>query len=268
MNKVKIGKYEILGSLGRGGFGNVYKAKTHNGQVVALKILNPLLVGNPDIVNLFLNEAAILSRLDHKNICHLIEYFADGAEYVIVMEYIDGIDLKELMQMHPFNLLPFEQSKDIACDCINAFQYACEQGILHRDIKPSNIMIESSGRGILMDFGTAVEFNDKPKYDDGRIISASYCAPERFKPSDKYDIRSDIYSLGMVFYELFTGRLPFTTDSIPEITSWHLNEIPLPADTFNPSISPVITGAIKIALEKEPEKRFPDFISFKRALGF
>jgi serine/threonine protein kinase len=265
---VKIGKYELLGSLGRGGFGNVYKAKTGEGTLFALKVLNPFLIGNPEIVNLFLNEAAILSRLDHKNICKIIEYFTHGPEYVIVLEYLDGVDLKELMQMHPGNRLPYEKAKELAAECLVAFQYAYEQGILHRDIKPSNIMIDKSGKGIIMDFGTAVEFTEKIKYDTGRNISASYCAPERFKRPDKYDIRSDIYSLGMVFYELFTGRLPFNLDSIPEITSWHLNETALPADACNPSLSKEISRAIKIALEKNPEERFNDFMEFKKALDF
>jgi eukaryotic-like serine/threonine-protein kinase len=268
MNKVKIGKYKLTGSLGRGGFGNVYKAKTHDGRIYALKILNPLLINNPDIVRLFLNEAAILSKLDHKNICKFIEYFTHGPEYVIVMEYIDGVDLKELMQMHPGNLILFDQAKVIASECLCAFQYAYEMGILHRDIKPSNILIDRNGRTLLMDFGTAVEFTEKIAYESGRNISASYCAPERFKKPDRYDVRSEIYSLAMVFYELFTGRLPFSSDNIPEITAWHLNEIPLPADTHNPSLSSGITGAIKTALEKAPEKRFIDFVEFKKALGF
>ncbi len=268
MNKVLIGKYELTGSLGRGGFGNVYKAKTYDGHIYALKILNPVLINNPEIINLFLNEAAILSRLDHKNICRFIEYFSDGPVYVIVLEYIDGVDLKELMQIESGSLIPFEQSKAIACECFDAFQYAYEKGILHRDIKPSNIMIDRNGRTILMDFGTAVEFTDKIEYAEGSRISAAYCPPERFNRSGKYDIRSDIYSLGMLFYELFTGRLPFNTDSIPEITAWHQHEIPVPADTFNPSLSPLISRAIKRALEKKPDKRFKDFFTFKKAMGF
>jgi eukaryotic-like serine/threonine-protein kinase len=268
MNKIKIGRYDLTGSLGRGGFGSVYKAKTGDENIYALKILNTLLVNNPDIVTLFLNEAAILSKLDHTNICKFIEYFPHGPEYVIVMEYIDGMDLKELMQLHPSNLIPFERARVIASECLGAFQYAYEKGILHRDIKPSNIMIDSTGRSILMDFGTAVEFTGKITPDTGKNISASYCAPERFKGQDKYDIRSDIYSLGMVLYELFTGRLPFDRDSIPEIQSWHLKEIPPPADSYNTSLPSAITGAIKIALEKAPEKRFNDFMEFKKALGF
>ncbi|NLD36863.1 MAG: serine/threonine protein kinase [Desulfatiglans sp.] len=268
MTRVKIGSYELLGSLGRGGFGNVYKAKNRDGNLYTLKILNPELTNQPEIITLFLNEAKILSRFDHKNICRLIEYFADGPEYVIVLEYIEGVDLKELMQIEPAGLIPFEQAKTIARECLDAFQYAYEMGILHRDIKPSNIMIERGGRSILMDFGTAVEFTDKTQHGMGRNISASYCAPERFKRPDTYDVRSDIYSLGMVFYEIFTGRLPFNMDSIPEIASWHLNETALPADGCNPSLSKEIAGAIKTALEKMPEKRFNDFMEFKKALGF
>jgi serine/threonine-protein kinase len=268
MNRVKIGRYELIGSLGRGGFGNVYKAKTRDGELYALKVLNPELINNIEIVSLFLNEATILSRLDHKNICKFIEYFADGPEYIIVLEFIEGVDLKELMRMHPLNRIPFKKAMYIAAECLDAFQYAYEMGILHRDIKPSNIMIENSGRSVLMDFGTAVEFYNKTQRDIEKNISASYCAPERFKGANRYDIRSDIYSLGMVFYELFTGRLPFNTDSIPEIILWHHNETALPADACNPSLTREISGAIRIALEKRPEGRFNDFTSFKKALGF
>jgi serine/threonine-protein kinase len=268
MNRIRIGRYEIIGSLGRGGFGSVYKAKNRDGALFALKILNPALINNQEIVSLFLNESEMLSRLDHKNICRFIEYFSDGPEYVIVLEFIEGVDLKELMQIQPGSLIPFEQAKTIACECIDAFQYAYEKGILHRDIKPSNIMIEKSGRSVLMDFGTAVEFTEKREHISSRNISASYCAPERFKMPGIYDVRTEIYSLGMVFFELFTGMLPFKADSIPEITSWHLNEIPVLADTVNPSLSPAITRAIKIALEKRPEGRFNDFNAFKKALGF
>ncbi|GEM_PF-3030896 len=268
MTSVKIGRYELIGSIGRGGFGHVYKAKNLDGNLYALKIVNPDLIKNPAIINLFLNEAKILSRLDHKNICRFVEYFVHGPEYVIVMEYIDGVDLKELMQTQPGSLIPFEKAKVIACDCLGALQYAFDMGILHRDIKPSNIMIENRGRSVLMDFGTAVEFTDRIQIDTGRNISASYCAPERFKRPDKYDVRSEIYSLGMLFYELFTGRLPFSTESIPDITSWHLNEKALPADACNPYLSKEISWAINIALEKNPEERFNDFMEFKKALGF
>ncbi|NLA76141.1 MAG: serine/threonine protein kinase [Deltaproteobacteria bacterium] len=265
MNQAAIKNYELTGSLGRGGFSSVFKARSTEGQVYALKVLNKSLTNNPQLVKLFLNEAAILSRLEHKNICRLIECFSNGPEHVIVLEFIEGADLRELMQAQ--SPVPFKQAKDIACDCLAALQYAYEKGILHRDIKPSNIMIDRAGRTVLMDFGTSVAFSEIIPNNTGRIISAAYCAPERFNGPDRHDIRSDIYSLGMVFYELFTGRLPFNREDIPDITAWHLKEVPLPADACNPSLSPEISGAIKTALEKRPEDRFTDFNAFKTALG-
>ena len=266
MQENKIGDYELLGSLGRGGFGNVYKAKTIDGDIVALKRLNPHLLDNPDIVRRFLNEANILSKLKHSNICRLIEFFPDGPDYTIVLEHIDGMDLKKMMQKHPDNMIPFERAIKIAGECISAFQYAYENGILHRDIKPSNIMIAKNGQSKITDFGTAVTEWEEAALDANGMMSASYSAPERFSTEKNIDVRSDIYSLGIVFYELFTGKLPFDAIDVSEIISWHVNNTPLPADFYNPCLPPEITCAIKTSLEKKPENRFKDFSELKKAM--
>ncbi|MGD9160568.1 MAG: serine/threonine-protein kinase [Desulfobacteraceae bacterium] len=263
----KTDKYELLGSLGVGGFGNVYKAVSNDGDIVALKTLNPYLPDDPKIVNKFFHEAKILSKLNHPNICKLIDFFADGPDYTIVMEYIDGTDLKELMLQESDNRLPSKLAVNIAEQCLAAFQYAFEMGVLHRDIKPSNIMIDKKGKSIITDFGISAVIDDT-SYDkaDG-ILSPAYSPPERFGQAENADIRSDIYSMGMVFYELFTGRKPFETTDRSEIESWHRNKIPEPVNRINPSLSPKITGAIKTALEKKQENRFKDFLEFKNAMG-
>jgi len=268
MKRNKIGKYELLGSLGRGGFGNVYKAKTDDGALFAIKVLNHYLKDYPEIVQSFFHEANILSTLNHTNICKLVDYFPDGPDYAIVLEYIDGVNLKEFMHMQPDNLIPFDQAIKIARECISAFQYAYEKGIIHRDIKPSNIMINHKGKSIITDFGIAVFISDKAEYEANGMISAAYSAPERFgEETGAGDIRSDIYSLGIVFYEIFTGRLPFNLNSRPEIKKWHQRGIALPADAHNPTLAASITAAIKTAIEKKSEKRFKDFLAFKCAMG-
>ena len=268
MKRNKIGKYELLGSIGRGGFGNVYKATTEGGALFAIKVLNHYLKDHPIIVQRFFHEANMLATLNHKNICRLVDFFPDGPDYAIVLDYIDGVDLKAFMHMQPDTLIPFDQAVKIATECISAFQYAYEKGIIHRDIKPSNIMIDHMGKSIITDFGIAVSVSDEAGYDVNGMISAAYSAPERFREDIGVDdIRSDIYSLGIVFYELFTGRLPFDLNSRPEIKTWHQRGTALPADIYIPSLPASITASIKTAIEKKPEKRFKDFLAFKRALG-
>lgn len=267
MIKDKIDKYELLGSLGVGGFSTAYKAVSDDGNIVALKKLNPHVIDNTQIIDRFLDEAKILSKLNHPNICRLLDFFSEEPDYVIIMEYIEGFDLKELMQAKPNIPLPFKQSKNIANQCLGALQYAYEMNILHRDIKPSNIMIDKNENSHVMDFGIATVIGDALHKEVYKTLSAAYSAPERFVQDKKADIRSDIYSMGMVFFEMFTGQKPFYTNNLSEIESWHMNEIPEPVNSLNSSLSPKITAAIKTALEKKPENRFKDFLEFREAMG-
>ena len=118
MIKNKLNRYELLGSLGMGGFGNVYKAASGDGEFVALKKLSPLLLDNPKAVNKFAHEAKILSKLNHPNVCKLLDFFTDGPDYFIAMEYVEGIELKDLMLNEPDNLIPFNLAVDIAVTLI------------------------------------------------------------------------------------------------------------------------------------------------------
>ncbi|MFC1817449.1 serine/threonine-protein kinase, partial [Thermodesulfobacteriota bacterium] len=134
----KIGDYEIASALGKGGFGSVWKARAADGTTVAMKLLNPQALGNQKVVKKFFHEAMILAKLDHPNICKLLEFFPDGDNYAIVMEYVEGIELKKLLQQSK-GLMDFNHAYRIAKQTLDAFQYAHENGILHRDIKPANI---------------------------------------------------------------------------------------------------------------------------------
>ena len=263
----KKNNYEILGTLGIGGFGNVFKAVSSNGVIVALKKLNRHLLDHPGIKDRFFHEAEILSKLSHPNICRLMDFFTDGPECIIVMEYIDGIDLKDLMFSEPDNRIPFKQAVDISIQCLAAFQYAYEKGVLHRDIKPSNMMIDKNGKCTVMDFGIATVIDDHLTNTPIKMLSPAYSSPERFSRDGKTDIRSDIYSLGIVFYELFTGRKPFNTTDRSEIELWHRKEIPVPVNRINSSLPSTLAAAISTALEKKQENRFCDFHAFRKAMG-
>lgn len=262
-----IGDYEILSSLGRGGFGSVYKAKAANGNLVALKVLNPQVLDNQKVVKKFFHEAMILAKLDHPNICRLIEFFPDGQNYAIVMEYVEGTELKDLMHEQPNGLLPFDHAFRIAKQSLSAFQYAHENGILHRDIKPANIMIDTHGNAKIMDFGIAKVAGAATHDTAASMLSIHYTPPERFDPSRTVDTRSDVYALGLVFYELFAGRRPFDVDETSQIMFWHLNEIPEPADVYVSGLPQEVVMAIETALEKDPDDRFQDFQEFSEAMG-
>ena len=267
MAEDKIGDYEIISSLGRGGFGSVYKARAANGNLVALKILNPQVLDNQKVVKKFFHEAMILAKLDHPNICRLIEFFPDGHNYAIVMEYVEGTELKEILQQQPNGLMPFDQAFRIAKQSLAAFQYAYENGILHRDIKPANIMIDNQGNSKIMDFGIAKVAGAATHDTAASMLSVHYTPPERFDPSRAVDARSDIYALGLVFYELFTGRRPFEAEETSQIMFWHLNEIPEPPNTYVSGLPSEVSAAIETALEKDPDDRFQDFKEFSDALG-
>jgi serine/threonine protein kinase len=267
MAEERIGDYEIISSLGRGGFGSVYKAKASNGSLVALKVLNPQVLDNQKVVKKFFHEAMILAKLDHPNICRLIEFFPDAQNYAIVMEYIEGTELKELLQQQPNGLLPFDKAFRIAKQSLSAFQYAHENGILHRDIKPANIMLSKDGNIKIMDFGIAKVAGAATHDTAASMLSIHYTPPERFDPSRVVDTRSDIYSLGLVFYELFAGRRPFDVDETSQIMFWHLNEIPEPPETFVSGLPKEVSLAIEKALEKDPDDRFQDFKEFSDAMG-
>jgi serine/threonine-protein kinase len=267
MAEERIGDYEIISSLGRGGFGSVYKARSASGNLVALKVLNPQVLDNQKVVKKFFHEAMILAKLDHPNICRLIEFFPDGQNYAIVMEYIEGTELKELLQQQPNGLLPFDKAFRIAKQSLSAFQYAHENGILHRDIKPANIMINKEGDSKIMDFGIAKVAGAATHDTAASMLSIHYTPPERFDPSRVVDARSDIYALGLVFYELFAGRRPFDVDETSQIMFWHLNEIPEPPETFVTGLPKEVSSAIEKALEKDPDDRFQDFKEFSDAMG-
>jgi serine/threonine-protein kinase len=260
-----VGDYEVTGSLGKGGFGSVWKAESGTGVTVALKLLNPQALDNQRVVKKFFHEAMILAKLDHPNITKLLEFFPDGDNYAIVMEYVEGVELKRILQQQN-GPLPFDQAYSIAHQALSAFQYANENGILHRDIKPGNIIIDTSGNAKIMDFGIAKMSSAASHDTAASMLSVHYVPPERFDKSREIDARSDIYSLGLVFYEMFAGKRPFDATETSQIMFSHLNEIPEMPVTHSPSLPRPISDSISKALEKDPEDRFPDFESFAQAM--
>ncbi|MCG6893371.1 MAG: serine/threonine protein kinase, partial [Desulfobacteraceae bacterium] len=261
-----IGNYQALKLLGRGGFGSVWKACSPAGRMVAVKELNPEILDNDRAVRKFFHEAIILSRLDHPNICAFIDFFPHEGNYAIVMDFVEGIDLKDMLEEQK-GPLPLETAVSIASQTLDAFHYALEKQVLHRDIKPENITVDTNGVAKVMDFGIARLSSSESQQTSLFMISPAYTAPERFdaNKADLVDHRSDIYSLGLLFYEIFTGAHPFPVTSPVDMIRAHLSTAPTPPDQVA-EIPRKISDGILQALEKDPEDRFPDFASFKMAM--
>jgi len=266
MIDTQMGDYFITKSLGKGGFGSVWVATSADDAQVALKVLNPQVLENERVVRKFFHEAMILAKLDHPNICKLLEFFPDGENYAIVMEYVKGLELKKLISMAE-GPLPFEQAYKIAMASLDAFQYAHIAGVLHRDIKPANIMIDENSNPKVMDFGIAKMGTTASHDTAASMLSIHYVPPERFDRSTEIDVRSDIYSLALVFYEMFAGRRPFTATETSQIMFSHLNEIPEPPQKFAEHLPEEVGLAISKALEKDPDDRFVDFKEFALAMA-
>ena len=261
----KLGDYEVIGTLGKGGFGSVYRAKDGKGDLVAIKVLNPQALDNDRVVKKFFHEAMILSKLDHPNICKLLDFFPDGTNYAIVMEFVKGEELKSMLKRYN-GPLPFDLAYKLSTQATDAFQYAHENGILHRDIKPANMVITQEGIVKIMDFGIAKMSSTASHDTAASMLSVHYVPPERFDKSREIDVRSDIYSLGLVFYEIFAGRRPFTATETSQIIFSHMNQIPDPPIKHSPHLPEGVSAAISKALEKDPNDRFRDFREFAEAL--
>ncbi len=263
-----IGEYEVLETLGEGGFGIVYKARAANGTLTAVKQLNAQALDNEKVVKKFFHEAMILAKLDHPNITKLFEFFPAGDAYAIVMEYVEGVTLKELI-IGSGDHVAVEKATGICQQILGAFYYAHNNGVIHRDIKPGNIMINKDGVVKIMDFGiakisSAASSDTRTTWKWG---APHYMAPERFYEDGVIDSRSDIYSLGVVFHETLTGRRPFESNDTVRIISCHLNEIPKPLETYAPDIPEYLNAAILRSLEKDPNDRYSDCLEYSQAIG-
>jgi serine/threonine protein kinase len=260
----QIGNYQVTTLLGRGGFGSVWKGTDSAGNPVAVKLLNPDALENERAVRKFFHEAIILSKMNHPNICRFIDFFPHEENYAIVMDFVTGTDLKEMLKEQE-GTLPFNMACRIASQTLDAFHYAHQQQVMHRDIKPENIILDLDNQVRIMDFGIAKLSSSETQHTSAYMISPAYTAPERFDVNQKVDYPSDIYSLGLAFYELFAGTHPFKVSSPAEMIFAHLNALPTaPAELVE--IPRVISDAILKALEKDPKDRFKSFSEFKEAM--
>jgi serine/threonine-protein kinase len=260
----RVGDYEIVAVLGRGGMGQVYKVRNIlSERIEAMKVLLPTLEGDKDLGDRFLREIKVQAALDHPNIAKLYNAFRATNQLLMVMEFVDGASLEQLMLNGP---LMVADATRYAGQVLNALSYAHGHGVVHRDIKPANIMRTPEGAIKLLDFGLARVRTDQALTQPGTTVgSLSYMSPEQIRGTEP-DPRSDLYSLGIVLYEMLTGKRPFQGDSNYAIMAAHLKEIPAPPDKVVPWIAAPLSEIIMKAIAKDPADRFQSAEDFRSAL--
>ena len=264
------GRYKIGEMLGQGGMSAVYKAEDPNlKRTVAIKIIHPHLSENPEFVRRFEQEAAAVARLRHPNIMQVHDFNHDGVTYYIVFEYIAGQSLNQkLEKLHATGqIMPLDEVTRIMTPLCNAVSYAHAQGMVHRDLKPSNVIINPAGQPILLDFGIAKILGDNYVHTatGATVGTAQYMAPEQVL-GEKVDHRADIYSLGVMLYEMVTGRPPYKGNSAITIMMKHVNE-PVPdARLFNANLPPGYNSILAKALAKNPNDRYDSATELAAAL--
>ena len=261
-------RYRIVSPLGKGGMGEVYRAEDLKlGQTVALKFLPQSLARNPDALTQFTREVRLTRQISHPNVCRVFDLgeISDASGNLhtfLTMEFVDGEDLASLMRR--IGRLPSDKALDIARQMCAGLAAAHEQEIIHRDLKPANVMLDGRGRVRITDFGLA-EVSAKLHGDQERAGTPAYMSPEQFSGGE-ITAKSDLYSLGLVMYEIFTGKRPFTAATYGEMAQLReKSAITLPS-TYVKEIDPLVERVIMRCLEKDPAKRPASAIQVAAAL--
>ena len=255
IGKMLDNRYEILGRIGTGGMAVVYKAKCHRlNRLVAIKILKSDLAQDEDFRRRFNAESQAVAQLSHPNIVSVYDVSRGGDTEYIVMELIDGITLKQYMEKR--GQLNWRESLHFITQIMRGLSHAHSRGIVHRDIKPQNVMVLRDGSVKVADFGIACLENAAQTLTQEALGSVHYISPEQAR-GDRTDARSDVYSAGVVFYEMLTGRLPFEGDSAVSVAIQHLSSIPLAPREIKPDIPEQLELICMKAMAPDLDKRYP-----------
>ena len=253
IGKMLDDRYEILELIGSGGMANVYKARCHRlNRLVAIKILKSDLADNADFRRRFHDESQAVAQLSHANIVSVYDVSTNPDREYIVMELIDGITLKQYMERR--GRMDWRESLHFITQIMRGLSHAHSRGIIHRDIKPQNIMVLRDGSVKVADFGIACLANQGQTLTQEALGSVHYISPEQAR-GDRI-ARSDIYSAGVVLYEMLTGRLPFEGDSAVSVAIQHLSSVPLAPRDIDPSIPEPLELICMKAMNSDPNKRY------------
>jgi serine/threonine-protein kinase len=254
IGKMLDNRYEILDLIGKGGMANVYKAKCHRlNRLVAVKILRSDLAENEDFRRRFRDESLAVAQLSHANIVSVYDVsHSDDLDY-IVMELIDGITLKQYMERR--GKMDWREALHFITQIMRGLSHAHSRGIIHRDIKPQNIMVLRDGSVKVADFGIACLANATQTLTQEALGSVHYISPEQAR-GDRIDVRSDIYSAGVVLYEMLTSRLPFEGDSAVSVAIQHLSSVPLAPRDINPDVPEGLELITMKAMNPNLDKRY------------
>ncbi len=262
---VLAGRYELLDPVGQGGMATVYRARRlSDGKLVAVKVLREPYSHDREFVERFQREASSAAALSHPRVVPVLDSGEDGGVRFLVMEYVEGEDLKAYLRRS--GPLPPSRAVSIAAAVCEALQYAHAQGIVHRDIKPQNILLTPAGEVKVTDFGIARALSSATITETGTVLgSVHYLSPEQAR-GEPVTAASDLYSLGVVLFEMLTGRLPFDGESPIAVALKHLYEEPPSPRELNPEVPEWLEGVVRRAMAKRPQDRYPSAAHMKADL--
>jgi serine/threonine protein kinase len=265
---LQVGKYDIQKLLGKGATGTVYLARdTFSGKEVALKTIEPEVFRDPEFGLVyraqFLNEASLAGKLRHPHIVSILDAVVQEDSGHIAMDLVTGGDLSQ--HVDPAHLLPVADVLQIGFKCCGALDYAFKEGIVHRDLKPANIMLAQATDPKIADFGAAY-LRKTQVVQVASMGSPFYMSPEQISGGE-LTFHTDMYSLGVVLYELLTGRRPFLADSIESLVDQILNATPAAPSSVRPGLSAEIDSAVLRAIKKKPEHRYASWVDFEQELS-
>ncbi len=260
-----IGTYRIEQKIGEGGMGAVYKGRDLMlERAVAIKALRPEFARQPELVARFRSEAVTLAKLNHSHVTTLYNFVRQGEDYFMVMEFVPGQTLEKILQQT--GAMEIERAVRLFCQALEGIVNAHALGIIHRDLKPANLMLTANDEVKVMDFGIARVLGTARQTKTGRLIGTlEYMSPEQMR-SQETDARSDIYSLGILLYEMLTGRVPFESSSDYELMRAQVEDEPPAPREFKGDIPLAVELAIMRALAKDPAARFQSAAEFRAAL--
>ena len=262
----KIGRYRVLERVGKGGMGVLYRGfDPVLNREVAIKLMHTDFSGDTTQMRArFFREARAAATLQHRNIVTIFEFAEESNIPYIVMEFLKGTPLGARMRQQP--PLTLDDKMNVVAQLCDGLSYAHEQGVVHRDVKPDNVFLLEDGSVKLLDFGIAKLTSSRLTQPGDVLGSASYMSPEQVGGSESVDGRADVFSTGVVLYELLSGRKPFEGDSPTAVMVKILKEEPTPIESVTTDLPPEVVAIVMRALKKDPAERFPSADAMGREL--